>query len=102
MAPQHYYPFHCLILQSNLTQLLLNLSRVDLEKRLLEEPGSQEKKNRQLQSLGRKESQFLRLRRTRLGLEDFITVKVIGKGAFGEVTLQNIYFRVSACLPCFT
>lgn len=34
---------------------------------------------------GRKESSFLRLRRTRLGLDDFQTVKVIGKGAFGEV-----------------
>ncbi|CAG8541721.1 9793_t:CDS:2 [Funneliformis mosseae] len=48
---------------------------------------SDERKNRQLQSLGRKESSFLRLRRTRLGLEDFVTVKVIGKGAFGEVRL---------------
>lgn len=30
---------------------------------------------------------YLRLRRTRIGLEDFRTVKVIGKGAFGEVRL---------------
>lgn len=30
---------------------------------------------------------FLRLRRTKIGLEDFRTVKVIGKGAFGEVRL---------------
>lgn len=53
----------------------------------MQENGSQEKKNRQLQSLGRKESQYLRLQRTRLGLDDFITVKVIGKGAFGEVSI---------------
>lgn len=32
---------------------------------------------------------FLRLRRTRIGLEDFRTVKVIGKGAFGEVRLTQ-------------
>lgn len=38
-------------------------------------------------ALGRRESGFLRLRRTRLGLDDFRTVKVIGKGAFGEVRL---------------
>lgn len=44
-----------------------------------------ERKLRQLQQLGKKESTFLRLRRTRLGLDDFRTVKVIGKGAFGEV-----------------
>ena len=30
---------------------------------------------------------YLRLRRTRIGLTDFRTVKVIGKGAFGEVRL---------------
>jgi hypothetical protein len=29
---------------------------------------------------------FLRLRRTKIGLGDFKTVKVIGKGAFGEVS----------------
>lgn len=66
-----------------------NQRRLDLEHRLLnEESGSSdERKNRQLQNLGKKESQFLRLRRTKLSLEDFNTVKVIGKGAFGEVRL---------------
>jgi protein-serine/threonine kinase len=64
--------------------------RVELEKRLAAPsadgvPISEERKQRQLASLGRKESGFLRLRRTRLGLDDFRTVKVIGKGAFGEV-----------------
>lgn len=44
-----------------------------------------ERKQRQLQQLGKRESAFLRLRRTKLGLDDFRTVKVIGKGAFGEV-----------------
>jgi len=64
-----------------------NQRRVDLEHKLLNDDGSEERKNRQLQGLGRKESQFLRLRRTRLSLTDFETVKVIGKGAFGEVRL---------------
>ena len=66
-----------------------NQRRLDLEHKLLtEESGSsEERKNRQLQNLGKKESQFLRLRRTKLSLEDFTTVKVIGKGAFGEVRL---------------
>ena len=48
-------------------------------------PVSDEKKARQLAQLGRRETSFLRLRRTRLGLADFRTVKVIGKGSFGEV-----------------
>ncbi|AAS53406.1 AFR035Wp [Eremothecium gossypii ATCC 10895] len=64
-----------------------NQRRVELESQLLSHGWSEERKNRQLSSLGKKESQFLRLRRTRLSLEDFHTVKVIGKGAFGEVRL---------------
>jgi len=48
---------------------------------------SDERKQRQLVQHGKKESTFLRLRRTKLGLDDFRTVKVIGKGAFGEVRL---------------
>ena len=64
-----------------------NERRVELEAGLNSHDWSEERKNRQLTSLGKKESQFLRLRRTRLSLEDFQTVKVIGKGAFGEVRL---------------
>ncbi|GAA5998985.1 hypothetical protein JCM5350_005472 [Sporobolomyces pararoseus] len=66
-----------------------NTRRTELEKRLTttETSLSDERKIRQLQQLGRTESSFLRLRRTRLGLDDFRTVKVIGKGAFGEVRL---------------
>jgi hypothetical protein len=60
--------------------------RVELERRLQGEVSmSEERKQRQLRHLGKKESTFLRLRRTKLGLDDFRTVKVIGKGAFGEV-----------------
>ncbi|GAA6063415.1 hypothetical protein JCM10212_002084 [Sporobolomyces blumeae] len=65
-----------------------NTRRTDLEKRLTSDPSlSDDRKIRQLAQLGRTESSFLRLRRTRLGLDDFRTVKVIGKGAFGEVRL---------------
>ncbi|CAG8464919.1 3194_t:CDS:10 [Ambispora leptoticha] len=64
-----------------------NQRRQELEAKLENDPCSDDRRNRQFQSLGRKESQFLRLRRTRLGLDDFNTVKVIGKGAFGEVRL---------------
>lgn len=65
-----------------------NGRRVELERKLQTDALlSEERKQRQLVQLGRKESTFLRLRRTKLGLEDFRTVKVIGKGAFGEVRL---------------
>jgi protein-serine/threonine kinase len=59
-----------------------------LERKLAADPTmSDDRRQRQLQALGRKESTFLRLRRTKLGLDDFRTVKVIGKGAFGEVSV---------------
>ncbi|KAI8621854.1 kinase-like domain-containing protein [Chytriomyces sp. MP71] len=59
----------------------------DLEARIVSEKWSDERRALQLAALGRKESEFLRLRRTRLTANDFSTVRVIGKGAFGEVRL---------------
>ncbi|POY76515.1 hypothetical protein BMF94_0356 [Rhodotorula taiwanensis] len=65
-----------------------NTRRTELEKQLTTDHTiPDDRKARQLAQLGRTESSFLRLRRTRLGLDDFRTVKVIGKGAFGEVRL---------------
>ena len=34
-----------------------------------------------------RETEFLRLKRTRIGRDDFESLKVIGKGAFGEVSV---------------
>jgi protein-serine/threonine kinase len=66
----------------------LTRRRVELERRLQGDVlMPEERKQRQLQQLGKKESTFLRLRRTKLGLDDFRTVKVIGKGAFGEASI---------------
>uniref|UniRef100_A0A673HJK8 non-specific serine/threonine protein kinase n=1 Tax=Sinocyclocheilus rhinocerous TaxID=307959 RepID=A0A673HJK8_9TELE len=45
--------------------------------------GDEEKRIRRSEH-ARKETEFLRLKRTRLGLEDFESLKVIGRGAFGE------------------
>ncbi len=43
-----------------------------------------DQRKRLYHQLASKETDFLRLRRVRLGVSDFATVKVIGKGAFGE------------------
>ena len=48
---------------------------------------------REIRRHTRTQSQFLRLRRTKIGLRDFRTVKVIGKGAFGEVRMIAIVSR---------
>lgn len=48
-----------------------------------------------------KETEFLRLKRTRLGLEDFESLKVIGRGAFGEVgpgRMATSFFTCHCCL----
>lgn len=47
----------------------------------LSEAQKQEKRLQHAQ----KETEFLRLKRSRLGVEDFEPLKVIGRGAFGEV-----------------
>lgn len=63
-----------------------NQRRIMFEQQLSNEISS-ERRNRETQLFGKNESHYLRLRRTRLSLDDFNTVKVIGKGAFGEVRL---------------
>lgn len=61
--------------------------RRDIEEKISSKSLSDDKKSRQFATLGKRESEFLRLRRVKLGIEDFNTVKIIGKGAFGEVRL---------------
>lgn len=46
---------------------------------------SEDKKAARRHDLQKREAEFLRLRRTRLSPYDFETLKVIGRGAFGEV-----------------
>ena len=60
---------------------------VKLKAELASHDWSEERKSREMALLGQKESEFLRFRRTRLSIWDFHTIKVIGKGAFGEVRL---------------
>ncbi|PFH51768.1 hypothetical protein AMATHDRAFT_2683 [Amanita thiersii Skay4041] len=60
--------------------------RIELETRLTQVP-TPDGKEREIRKYSRTESQQLRLRRTKIKLSDFQTVKVIGKGAFGEVRL---------------
>ncbi|XP_056414361.1 serine/threonine-protein kinase 38 isoform X1 [Hyla sarda] len=58
-----------------------------LEKVMEQEGLRDEEKKMRRSAHARKETEFLRLKRTRLGLEDFESLKVIGRGAFGEVRL---------------
>ncbi|KAG5654374.1 hypothetical protein H0H81_003832 [Sphagnurus paluster] len=63
-----------------------NARRIELEARLPQIHTS-DAKEREIRKYSRTESQHLRLKRTKIKLTDFRTIKVIGKGAFGEVRL---------------
>nr|CAH7723050.1 unnamed protein product [Callosobruchus chinensis] len=58
-----------------------------LEESLKDETLSEEQKHEKRLQHAQKETEFLRLKRSRLGVEDFEPLKVIGRGAFGEVRL---------------
>lgn len=59
--------------------------RIELETRLTQ-IHTNDAKEREIRKYSRIESQHLRLKRTKITQADFRTVKVIGKGAFGEVS----------------
>ncbi len=49
---------------------------------------SEEQKSEKRAQHAVKETEFLRLKRSKLGVDDFDPLKVIGRGAFGEVIAQ--------------
>lgn len=56
-----------------------------LEESLKDDSLSEQQKQEKRLAHAQKETEFLRLKRSRLGVEDFEPLKVIGRGAFGEV-----------------
>ncbi|KAL1964700.1 hypothetical protein VTN77DRAFT_6726 [Rasamsonia byssochlamydoides] len=64
-----------------------NMRSADLDKLLRSNSMPDAKKRQEAESLAKKESNFLRFLRTKETPANFQTIKVIGKGAFGEVKL---------------
>ena len=58
-----------------------------LEDSLQDDSMSEAQKSEKRQAHATRETEFLRLKRSRLGVDDFDPLKVIGRGAFGEVRL---------------
>lgn len=56
-----------------------------LEKKLADADVSEEDQNNLLKFLEKKETEYMRLQRHKIGVEDFELLTIIGKGAFGEV-----------------
>jgi len=69
------------------TSLAYN-SRTILEKKLADAEVSEEDQNNLLKFLEKKETEYMRLQRAKMGVDDFELLTMIGKGAFGEVCLQ--------------
>lgn len=61
----------------------------ELDEFLKNDKHSEQEKNRQLEKARSAEARYLRFLRTKEEPDNFITVKKIGKGAFGEVRLVN-------------
>ncbi|KEH23943.1 serine/threonine-protein kinase tricornered [Medicago truncatula] len=59
--------------------------RTVLEKKLADADVSEEDQNNLLKYLAKKETEYMRLQRHKMGVEDFEMLTMIGKGAFGEV-----------------
>ncbi|MBA0669834.1 hypothetical protein Goklo_024750, partial [Gossypium klotzschianum] len=58
-----------------------------LEKKLADADVSEEDQNNLLKFLEKKETEYMRLQRHKIGVEDFELLTIIGKGAFGEVRI---------------
>lgn len=56
-----------------------------LEKKLADAEVSEEEQNNILKYLEKKETEFMRRQRHKMGADDFEPLTMIGKGAFGEV-----------------
>jgi len=56
-----------------------------LQRRAQEAQVSNEEQEEMLRNLERRETEFMRLQRRKIGIDDFEQLTVIGKGAFGEV-----------------
>ncbi|KAL9598221.1 MAG: hypothetical protein Q9219_004641 [cf. Caloplaca sp. 3 TL-2023] len=64
-----------------------NVRAQELERSLQDPALSQQERNRKVDRMRRQEAQYLRFLRTKESPQNFATVKIIGKGAFGEVKL---------------
>ncbi|RVW33398.1 Serine/threonine-protein kinase tricorner [Vitis vinifera] len=61
------------------------IGRNILEKKLADAEVSEEEQNNLLKHLEKKETEYMRLQRHKMGADDFEPLTMIGKGAFGEV-----------------
>lgn len=69
----------------NMSKHIAFCRRNMLEKKLADAEVSEEEQNNLLKYLEKKETEYMRLQRHKMGADDFEPLTMIGKGAFGEV-----------------
>lgn len=54
-----------------------------------------EEQDEMMRNLARRETEYMRLQRRKIGIDDFELLTVIGKGAFGEVQYHILFPKSS-------
>ncbi|MFS7957276.1 putative non-specific serine/threonine protein kinase [Helianthus anomalus] len=71
---------------------LSELRRQALQRRAAEAKLSSEEEEQLLRNLEKKETEYMRLQRLKIGIDDFELLTLIGKGAFGENVLVKLNY----------
>lgn len=74
-----------LILVFFLAYIIVNVRRSVLERKLASSDVPEEEQINILKDLERKETEYMRLKRHKISVDDFDLLTIIGRGAFGEV-----------------
>lgn len=72
-----------------------------LEKKLADAEVSEEEQSNLLKYLEKKETEFMRIQRHKMGADDFEPLTMIGKGAFGEVSFYISYHMHTSFVPLY-
>lgn len=61
----------------------------------------EEEKEKLIENFRKKEIDFLNLKRIKMSIDDFKSIKLIGKGAFGLVQYNKKYIKKMSCPNSF-
>jgi hypothetical protein len=65
-----------------------------LERKLADAEVTEEEQNNLLKDLERRETEYMRMQRHKMGVDDFELLTIIGRGAFGEVFFPSFSYFV--------
>lgn len=68
--------------------------RWSLERKLADAEVTEEEQNNLLKDLERRETEYMRMQRHKMGVDDFELLTIIGRGAFGEVFFPSFSYFV--------